>query len=225
MNSLIYPNIFPRGVTAFFTGKNPGADPDRLSALLGIRRDKVFLPFQNHGDKVVLLDENTSSLVGDAVITNLSGVLVGIVTADCVPILLFSEDKQVFGAVHAGWRGTSTNILMKALDVMIEKYCCNPNFIGVAIGPSIRWCCYEVGYDVFASVSKSTGKDGYFRKKGDKYCLDLAEANRYQALQMGILQVNVWMSDNCTYCSPDKFYSYRHSKILTGRQGGFIGLL
>ena len=102
----------------------------------------------------------------------------------------------------------------------------------IAIGPSIRLCCYHVGYDVLESVIKVTGDGEYHVHKSDAYCLDLATANKYQAISSGIPEKNIWMSLECTYCNPDRFYSYRYAKGSTGRrldstrrQCGFIGIL
>jgi hypothetical protein len=99
----------------------------------------------------------------------------------------------------------------------------------IAIGPAIRWCCYGVGYEVIEAVKKVTlpapkSKD-YIIKRGEKYCLDLPTANKYQAFSLGIPLENIWMSDECTFCLPEKYYSYRYAKGTTGRQCGFIGIV
>lgn len=225
METLIFPRILGRHVTAFFTGKSPGADPEKISGAASIDKQKIYLPIQKHTDKVLVLDSDLSPKVADAVITSNKGILLGIQVADCVPALLYDAKRNVIGVVHAGWRGTAASILKKAIEAMQERFSSFPIDIKIAIGPSIRWCCYHVGYDVLESVEKATGIGEYHINRGGVYCLDLASANKYQAVSAGISEKNIWMSDECTYCYPDKFYSYRFAKGTIGRQGGFIGIL
>jgi copper oxidase (laccase) domain-containing protein len=109
---------------------------------------------------------------------------------------------------------------------MLENFGSSAADITVALGPSIRWKCYHVGHEVKDAVSKATGRGKYFIKISEgKYCIDLSSANILQMLSMGIPRKNIWSSDDCTYCNPDKYYSYRYNKDRTGRQGGFIGIL
>ena len=225
METLIFPQIFGRHVTAFFTGKSPGADPEGISRAASIDNQKIYLPTQKHTDKVLVLDSDLSPRIADAVITSNKGILLGIQVADCVPVLLYDVKRNVIGVVHAGWRGTAASILKKTIETMRERFSSFPIDIKIAIGPSIRWCCYHVGYDVLESVEKATGIGEYHINRGGAYCLDLASANKYQAVSAGVPKENIWVSDECTYCHPDKFYSYRFAKGTTGRQGGFIGII
>jgi YfiH family protein len=211
--------------SACFTGKNPGADLESIAELYRTTRDHIYLPIQKHTDKVMVIGESPEPVIADAVITRQKGLLIGVQVADCVPILLCDPEKQVVGAVHAGWRGTAEAILKKTIHVFRERFYSNPAHILVAIGPSIRQCCYEVDGEVIRAVSLASGKGAYFRTKGDKFHLDLASANHLQALTMGIPESNVWISDDCTFCSPEKFFSYRFSRGSTGRQAGFIGII
>jgi hypothetical protein len=156
------------------------------------------------------------------VITDRKGVVIGVQGADCVPILLHDRRTGATGAVHSGWRGTAAEILKKTIGAMGGRFSSSPSDITIAIGPAIRWCCYGVGYEVIEAVKKATGAGDYFMMKGEKYCLDLPMANRYQAVAAGVLPENIWMSEDCTFCLPEKYYSYRFAKGPTGRQGGFI---
>ena len=108
--------------------------------------------------------------------------------------------------------------------MMIDEFYSKPADLLVAIGPAIRWCCYNVGSDVLDMVIASTGDGYYHERRGDKICLDLPSANRLQAVDMGISEKNIWQSEECTFCYPERFYSFRFSKGATGRQGGFIGI-
>lgn len=223
MNRLIFPENLKGHVTAFFTGKNPGADTKNIAGMLKVGNEAFYLPVQKHTDKVIVLESFREPLIGDAVVTRQAGVLVGVQVADCVPVLVYDAKKEVFGAVHAGWRGTSAGILKKVLKTMAERFRSDAKDIRVAIGPSIRWCCYEVGYDVVREVRQATGEGDYILLKGEKYCLDLPSANKYQALSMGVPGGGIWISGECTFCNPEKYFSYRFARGSTGRQGGFIG--
>ncbi len=220
------PNIIESGIKAFFTTKTLTGDNTRiyeaLSKEIDIAGYRIYLPVQKHTDKIQVLEQEFEPVVADAVITSEKKILIGILVADCVPLLIFDKGKEVIGAVHAGWKGTAKQVLKNAIKAMLTRYRCYTEDISVAIGPSIRQCCYEVGADVMAEVREATGEGDYYHREGNKYFLDLASANKIQALDAGILQEKIWLSGECTFCNPDKFYSYRYSKNSIGRQGGFI---
>ncbi len=211
-------------INAFFTTKSLNGNLKEIAKNAGISERQIYMPIQKHTDKVIILDSDLSPKIGDAVVTKEKGILIGVQVADCVPVILCDKRRHVIGAVHAGWRGTADDILKKAINAMAERFHSVPEDVLVAIGPSIRWCCYHVGYDVLESVIKATGIGEYHMHKGEAYCLDLATANKYQAMSVGIPQENIWMSNECTFCYPERFYSYRYAKGPTGRQGGFIGI-
>jgi YfiH family protein len=212
-------------VTGFFTGKDPGVDLGEVAGMLKIKKEDIYLPIQKHTDKIVLLESSREVKVADAVVTKETGVLIGVQAADCVPVLIYEKERGIIGAVHAGWRGTAAGILKKTIEMIMKRYVCGAEGFCVAIGPSIKGCCYSVDHEVNDAVMKATGEGDYYAKKGDKHFLDLPSANKYQALSLGIPGPNIWVSDECTYCNPDKFYSYRYSRGSTGRQGAFIGKL
>lgn len=220
MGYIIYPEIFPKGIKAFFTGRLPGAEIKVIKEVSGI--NKVYFPIQRHTSKVVRVDTDTRQVIADAVITDKRGILLGVQTADCIPILIHVRNSNLIGALHAGWRGTASGILKQAVKAMLNNS--KPENILIAMGPSIRGCCYEVGDDVLEEVIKETGDSDYYIKRDNKSYLDLSNANRLQALSLGIREENIWLSPECTYCNPERFYSYRYLKNETGRQGGFIGI-
>ncbi len=225
MNQLIFPDIFEGHVTAFFTGKDPGADVNAVSRILKVKQENIYMPIQSHTDKVIVVESSLEPRIADAVVTKSKGIIIGIQVADCVPVLVYAKRKDVIGAVHAGWRGCAEGILKKTIKTIRDRFYVDGKDIMIAIGPGIRWCCYEVGPEVMDSVRNATGEGGYYKKKGGKYCLDLPAANRFQALSVGVPESNIWMSDDCTFCHPDRYYSYRYSKGPTGRQAGFIGII
>ncbi len=224
METLIFPKIFDGRVKAFFTGRRPGADLLRISEILSVGKHRIYMPIQKHTDRVLLLD-SFEPKIADAVITDRRDVLIGVQGADCLPILLYDRRTSATGAVHAGWRGTAAGILKKTIRAMGEKFSSSPEDILIGIGPGIRRCCYNVGPEVVDEVRKATGKGDYFTVKSERNLLDLPAANRCQALSIGVKPQNIWISGECTFCLPEKYYSYRFAKGPTGRQGGFIGMV
>ncbi len=219
-NLIIPPNInFPR-VTALFSTR---AIDDPLNAVSN-NIASVYLPVQRHTSKVHILRNDTTPVIADSVITNRKRILIGVQVADCIPILLYDKRRKVIGAVHAGWRGTAKGILKNSITVMCEEFDSSPLDILIAMGPSIKGCCYEVGQEVIESVERVIGRGEYYRGIGGRNYLDLSHANMIQALSTGIPEDNIWCSEECTSCDPERFYSYRHARGSTGRQGGFIGM-
>lgn len=225
MHRIIVPDNMHQSVTAFFTGKAAGSDTDVIASIAGISRNRIFLPVQKHTDKVLVLNASREPKIADAVVTHEKDVLIGVQVADCVPVILYDREKKIAGAVHAGWRGTASSILKKTIEVMNNRFFCEPKDILVAIGPSIRACCYTVGPDVFEAVVHATGRGDYCQVHEGRQSLDLAIANREQALSMGISESNIWVSEDCTFCHPERYFSYRYAKGSTGRQAAFIGIL
>ena len=224
METMIWPDIFDGCVKAFFTRKSTGADKAILSRVLSISTDDICMPVQKHTDIVWLLNEERTPVRADAVLTQTAGILIGVQVADCVPVLLHDEGGSVIGAVHAGWKGTSLQILKKTLAMMVEHFGSDPHDIKVAFGPSIRGNCYAVDNDVKDAVVRATGPGDYVMRKNGKYCVDLTSANMLQALSSGIPLKNIWQSPECTYCNPRDFHSFRYHGNHAGRQGGFIGI-
>ncbi|UCH46275.1 MAG: peptidoglycan editing factor PgeF [Nitrospiraceae bacterium] len=226
-NVITPPNFSAPAVTAFFTTRHFHKDSKHIKGFLaeicGLRQEQIFLPIQKHTNEVHNLQDSSEPVIADAVITDKRNLLIGVLVADCVPLLVHDTVRKIMGAVHAGWRGTASGILMKTVTAMREKYGSLPRDLVLAIGPSIRQCSYEVDEEVRNAVSAATGPGSYYKKRGEKYLLDLASANRIQAVKAGIPEGSIWRSDECTYCNPDKFYSYRYARE-TGRQGGFIGM-
>jgi len=223
-------NIIHTDVRAFFTTKVP-SNPEINSGLkellkhIGISKNEIYLPIQRHTNKVMILHDDFKPEIADAVLTQRKGVLIGVEVADCVPILLYDKQRSVIGAVHAGWRGTVAEILKTTIKIMKEEFNSSTKDVLIAIGPSIRQCCYNVGDEVKTAVHKATGEGDYYHRRNNKYFIDLSSANRIQVLSIGIPEQNIWQSEYCTFCNPERFHSYRYTKDPNGRQGGFIGLI
>ena len=185
---------------------------------------------QTHSDHIAVITENVTKGWADsqnaiedcdALITNKTGVILTILTADCVPILLFDPVQNVVGAVHAGWKGTKAHIVKKTIQRMKSTFGCDAKDIVAGIAPSIGACCYEVGYDVaqhFLDYPKS------MTKKEDKYMLNLPYINHQQLLQSGLDEKNIEMSNICTACEVTRYFSYRKEQGCSGRFMSMIGL-
>ena len=186
----------------------------------------VSLLNQVHSARVVVIDSGEAETLereGDALVTNLSRVGIGVATADCVPVLIASSDSSVAAAVHAGWRGTLEEIVVNTLGVIKDRFGVNPQGLKAAIGPSIGCCCYEVGEDVASLYLDKYGGSGvYLWEKGDKYVLDLKTANRLLLEREGVSEIEVL--DTCTKCS-ENYYSYRREGKGVGSQLSVIGLV
>lgn len=224
--NIIKPEIFDNNITAFFTSKPLGVEKNLIAKLLSIKEDNIVFPVQTHSDKVLIIENNYENIEADAIITQQKSILIGVKVADCVPILIYDKKNIIVGAVHAGWRGTAKKIVSKTIKTMIANFTSKPSNIFVALGPSIKGCCYNVGEDVFKELCEVTdNKFQYFKKINDKYYIDLSIINIMQLLNEGILFKNIWNSNDCTYCNPHRFFSYRYMKKYGGSQGGFIGII
>jgi YfiH family protein len=157
----------------------------------------------------------------DALITDTENVMLSILTADCVPILLYDKTRKVIAAIHAGWKGTKAQIAAKTVQKMIEVFGSDPKNIIAGIAPSIGSCCYEVGEDVAKHFFDSPKA---FTKKGEKYMLNLPFLNEQQLIGAGLVSTHIEMSHICTSCEVDRFFSYRKEKGCSGRFMSMIGL-
>ncbi len=161
----------------------------------------------------------------DGYVTRERGIAVGVRTADCVPILLADEHSGVIGALHAGWRGTFSDICAEGIQEMLEAGA-DLSHIKAAIGPSICRDCYEVGEDVYDAACLCMGEDadGFFAagKEKGKYRADLKGANRYLLIRAGVDPDNIDVSELCTFESPDLFWSHR---LTAGKRGTMLSVI
>ena len=150
-----------------------------------------------------------------------------VLSADCVPVLLFEPEKRVVAAVHAGWRGTAAEIVGVTVRVMQEHFGCDLQRVVAAIGPSIGKCCFEVGEEVarvFQQLFPGNQAIVGLGKQPGKYQVDLWEANRKELLACGVKNENIEVAGMCSVCHPDLFFSYRREGEKAGRFGAGIGM-
>ena len=173
---------------------------------------KITTVRQVHSNVVVDARSVDASTQADALISDLPGTIIGVRTADCVPILIADERLRAVAAVHAGWRGTAQLIAVAAVRELITHFGARLADLHAAIGPAIGLCCYEVG----SEVARQFGYDD----SGPTH-LDLAGINEQQLRVAGVR--DVWRADECTFCGAERFYSYRREKEQAGRMRSFIG--
>jgi polyphenol oxidase len=176
--------------------------------------------------------EGKAVLEGDGLMTDVPGVLLGVGTADCVPVLVVDVRKKVVAAFHAGWRGTVAGIVEKGVAMMLDEYGSRAVDLVAAVGPSIGACCYTVGEEVRAEFAANFGYwDSLFRF-GDagEMRLDLREANRRQLLDAGVSEARIVVVGECTACARNedgglRYFSHRGEKGVAGRMLSVVGVV
>jgi hypothetical protein len=154
-----------------------------------------------------------AEIEGDALVCGEKGMIVGVKTADCVPILLADPLTRVVAAVHAGWRGTAARIIDATLRELALKWGARPAEVRAAIGPAIGPCCYEVGPEVARRFGICVS---------EPVRLDLPALNERQLREGGV--TNIWQSGECTFCTGERFFSFRRERETAGRMVAFIGI-
>lgn len=193
-----------------------------LASTLDVPAGKLVFPQQTHSTNVKLINRlnyTEEHKETDALITNTKGIFIGVMSADCVPILIYDPVHKAVAAIHAGWRGTIGKIVERTLKAMVENFGTGTSEIIACLGPSICQEEYEVGPEVVEEFEKVFGKEDGLIKRSDnnKGYLDLTKANKLQLLEMGVKSANIEVSDFCTYQDNDKFFSARRSKNSDGR--------
>jgi hypothetical protein len=190
-------------------------------------------------------------LAGDGLITDTPGLVLAVLTADCLPVIMVDRKRRAIGVFHAGWRGTVKRIVEKGVGEMRRYFGSDPANIVAAIGPGIRSCCYQVGEEVrakfgmqfayadtlFHEVKESdpvrekypllflTARAPGHSQLPTRIFLDLVEANRRQLLDAGVPSRNIEASSPCTSCQTGLLFSHRAEKGATGRMMGAAGII
>src|SRR3954468_2390869 len=163
----------------------------------------------------------------DALVSDHNGILLGVKTADCVPVLMADRRSGAFAAVHAGWRGTVASICIKAVSQLAQEYDTKPGDLRVAIGPAAGVCCYEVGQEVIDRFKTNFADcDDLFTASREGHArIDLFEANRRQLISTGVDPERIHISSLCTMCRTDVFFSYRKEKAVLGKVGRLMAVV
>jgi len=223
----------------------------KMGATAGKKLWPLITLRQIHSDLIHCVREiPEKTLTGDGLITQTPGIVIGIQTADCIPIILVDTKRKAVGVFHAGWRGTVKRIVEKGVGEMRRYFGTLPRDIRSAIGPGIHSCCYQVGpevrdkfesqFDYGAQLFHETKESDEVREKypllfltarapghgelPNKVFFDLVEANRRQLLEAGVARKKIGASELCTSCRPDLLFSHRADKGVTGRMLAVAGI-
>jgi len=212
---------------------------DILKNQFGLNSDKVFTVKQVHGDNICIInsslrgthpvDGSHHSLLpieADAIITNIKNLPIGVLTADCLPIVLADIRGRVVGIIHAGRVGTSLEITKKTVGKIKENFGISAEEIIAAIGPGIGGCCYEVDEK---SINPFKDRLEYFEKiaiekYNGRWMLNLIGVNKIQLMESGLKSENIFTAEFCTSCHNDKFFSYRREGKTAGRMVSFVAI-
>lgn len=210
---------------------------DTIAQVLGLQLDDFVFVRQVHGTDVVRVDEthrglgakspDSTRLSADAIVTAAVGVPLSILTADCVPILFYDPVRRVIGAAHSGWRGTVGHIVTRVIESMRRDFGSQIHHIKIAIGPSIRRCCYEVDSavaDQARAQFSGLAVTPRFNRPG-KYLFSMQDAIRMDLAAMGIADTQIEDTGLCTACRTHHLYSHRYEQGNTGRQMAIISLV
>lgn len=226
---------------AFHVGDDPSAVL-RNRALLARSLDVPISWFvageQVHRDGIYIVGENDRGRgatnhedavpEADALITQKPNICLMVLTADCVPVLIYDPQNHVAAAVHAGRKGTVLEITRKTVDVMRWEFGCRSSDLIAGIGPSIGPCCYRVGPEAAEEFHQSFGYSDELltiNPSDGSILLDLWKANERQLLEAGVRADRIETARICTRCRMDLFYSARGSGGTTGRFGTGICLI
>ena len=200
--------------------------------------------------KIGKKDELAAVRRGDGLMTKRPGVLLGIQTADCIPVMVADTKRQAVAIFHAGWRGTLKRIVEGGVGRMRMEFGSRPKDLVAAIGPGVGQCCYAVGEEVYIEfTSQFAYADELFcdvydsdavREKypmlfltarapghspiGPKLHLDLFEANRRQLLDAGLREESITVIGDCTSCQTNRYFSHRAERGFTGRMMAVVGI-
>lgn len=247
-----------RSLNLGFTSHDTKRSVERNRALLleqlgigGVPGVAIVTLRQIHSDVIRRFPENPSnSMVGDGLVSNVPGLLLGIQTADCLPVIVVDRRIRAVGIFHAGWRGTVSRIVEKGIGEMRRVFGSRTGDLEGAIGPGIHSCCYSVGEEVRDEFRSQFGyADTLFHETREsdpvrqkypmlfltarapghsilpvKIFLDLVRANRRQLVDAGVRTKSIEVSPFCTSCNTKIFFSHRAENGITGRMMAVVAL-
>ncbi len=201
-----------------------------IADTLGFSMENLVLTSQIHSDIVRCVTkadagkgvDHRNYPQCDGLVTNDPGVALMVFTADCTPILFYDPVTGAVGAAHAGWRGTAAGIAARTVEAMTAAFGSRPRDIRAAIGPNIGQCCFETDRDVPDAMLQALGREAepFIRESGEKFHVDLKGLNALWLCRSGVEKIEV--SDDCTACQPERFWSHRVTRGERGSQGAII---
>lgn len=224
-------------------GYNRGDDPAcveenyrRFCAAVGADHNRVVKSRQIHTDNVRVVTEADPGVAlcdpapceADGLVTNVPGLCLTVFTADCVPVLLYDPVARCIAAVHSGWRSTAMAIVPKAVRLMTDRFGSRPENVIAAIGPAIGGCCFQTQKEVPDAMLEAYGGVAapFIRPDGpDRFRVDLRGIIAGSLLQAGLTPHRIDVSDHCTACRPDLYWSHRLVGNARGSMAAMIQLL
>jgi YfiH family protein len=198
-----------------------------MKRAVGIHDARIITMKQVHGDHIVEITDNNIKEAGEAdgMVTATRDGYLGVLTADCVPVLFVVPQRKIAAVVHAGWRGTLAGIAAKMVRLLETKYSISPDQVQAALGPAIGACCYEIGEDVAEPLLERWGEVAQpsLQARDGKKFLDLRSLNRAMLERAQVPAKQIFSIGPCTSCATNDFFSYRRENKETGRQISFIG--
>lgn len=187
---------------------------------VGIDVERVAIPRQVHSAEVKRIDSPGVYPDTDGLITNQKNLYLTVTIADCVSVFLYDRENYCIGLIHAGWRGTSKEIVANAIRKMNSEFGSRLDHIDAFIGPAAGVCCYEVGQEVSRLFSGDV-----IRTERMKTYLNVKEANKIQLISVGVSENNIEVHPDCTICQKEVFHSYRRDGKQSGRMMGVLGIM
>ncbi len=188
---------------------------------------------QVHGNRCLTVTDRDpeklaqlAQIEADALLTDQPGILLGVMTADCLPLIMIGRNRRVAAVVHVGWRGLEQSIGTVAVTELLRRFAVEVETLQVYAGPAIGSCCFQVGSEVvdcFRRHSVLDGVEGWYQERPSGYYIDLLSIQRAQLLAAGVAKENFHVVDICTHCH-DFCFSYRRDHAITGRQLAFVGI-
>lgn len=220
-------DCFGKSVRAGFSGRR--YDTSRRNDFLkqaGLNPQRLVLVKQVHSANLIWVSEQkkpSETCLADGMMTVTPGLVLGVLTADCVPVFFYDPEHHGAGVVHAGWRGLSQGIVRKMVQAFRLNLASNPGKMQIALGPGIRKCCYEVGSefeDVFPEFYKPP-----LKQEGEKTGrMDLIQAVLSDLSAEGIVPEKIHDCGFCTSCRNEDFFSYRRERKIDERILSVIAL-
>ena len=189
---------------------------------MGCKENSIVTLKQMHSAKVIYFknkDSVKNNLAGDAIVTKIKNLAIGILTADCVPILLYDPNKKIMGCIHSGWKGALNGILKNTIKKFADLNS-NASDLVVALGPCIKKEDYEVDYEFYQKFIKKNNSNEFFfeKKSNNKYIFDLREFINNELLSLKVKKID--NIEKNTFSDEETFFSYRRSRLKKEKDYG-----
>ena len=215
------------GFTSWDSAERVEKNRRRFLSRVGIGGSQLLTLRQAHSNRVHIVEQvpgEWNRPEGDALATRLPDLALAVQVADCLPVLIADRVNRAVAAVHSGWRGTLSRVLLHTILDMRRVFQSNPSDLLIAVGPGIRNCCMEVGAEVAELFEKEHSSTVTPGAGAGKYLLDLSKALEIQLNIAGVPAENCFDLGACTRCRTDEFFSYRAEGTTSGRLLAVIGL-